>query len=51
VATPTTPEEWVSPAPAGTHTITGFNPVWDMTEPPLARFAEGDLKQSPGFAD
>jgi hypothetical protein len=26
-------------------------PVQDMTEPPLAQFAEGDLKQSPGFAD
>jgi ELWxxDGT repeat protein len=50
-ATPTTPEEFVfTNSAAGVHTITGFNPVQDMIELPLAQFGSFAAVQGATFA-
>ena len=50
-ATPTTPEEFVfTNAAAGVHTITGFNPVQDRIELPLAQFGSFAAVQGATFA-
>jgi uncharacterized repeat protein (TIGR03803 family) len=50
-ATPTTPEEFVfTNSAAGVHTITGFNPVQDRIELPLAQFDSFAAVQGATFA-
>jgi hypothetical protein len=51
VATPTMPEEFVfTNSAAGAHTITGFNPVQDLIELPLAHFGSFAAVQQATFA-
>jgi hypothetical protein len=50
-APPTTPEEFVfTNAAAGVHTITGFDPVQDRIELPLAQFGSFAAVQGATFA-